>query len=98
MSLFYVVYIIYGRVKRKSIIGNYRPGVPGYDVFRKIIANKFLVISSILAVFFILNAIFDARRVLQSSYSDSVLIVAPVGVILLFLLVIFISSRLFPRS
>jgi hypothetical protein len=98
ISIFVVVYIIYGRAKHRSLVGNYKPGVPGYDVFLKIIANKYLVISSILAVFFTINAFVDARRVLQSLYSDSVLIVAPVGVTLLFLLAIFISSKLFSQK
>ena len=98
MSLFFIAYIIYGRINNRSLIGGYKQGVPGYEVFRKIITNKYLAISSVLAVLFILNAVLDARRVLQSPYSDSVLVIAPVGIILLFSVIVLISSGLFRKK
>ncbi len=98
MSVFSVIYILYGRAKDRSLVGNYKPGVPGYHVFRRIIAVKYLVLTSILTMFFATNAIVDARRVLHSSHSESVLIVAPVGIILLFGVSIFISSKLFSEK
>ena len=98
ISFFYVAYIVFGRIKNRALVGGYKPGRPGYDLFRKIISTKYLVISSVLAVFFVINAIFDARRVLESSYSSSVLIVAPIFTALLFWAVVSISSRLFSRK
>jgi len=68
--------------------------MPGYDTFRKLISNKILAISIVVTLFFIVNAIFDARRVLKSPYSHSVLIVAPVMVVAAFVILFPLLSKI----
>lgn len=97
-SLFYVVYIVFGRVKHRALIGGYRPGEPGYNVFRKITSTKYLVVSLMFATLFIISAVFDARRVIESSYSKSILVAVPILTILLFCAIVLIISRNLPRD
>jgi len=98
IGLFFIVYVIYGRIKGKSLVGGYKPGKPGYDVFLRLLSTKYLVISIIATLFFVTNAVFDVRSILEESSSRSILIVAPVAVIATFFLVFPILSVMFKKK
>lgn len=98
LSLFSVIYIIYGRIRGKALIGGYRPGKPGYGAFRKIISNRNLIIAVALVLFFTVSTILDADKVLNGpSPQHSILIIAPILVITTFLLAILIIPTLFRK-
>lgn len=99
MGLFFLIYLIYGRVKRKSLIGGYEPGKPGYDVFFKLVHNpKYLYISIAVTLFFIISSVLDARAVLEGTQSRSILVVAPVMAVLALFLCIFTLSAVFSKK
>lgn len=86
ICLHFIVYIIYGRVRRKPLIGNYRPGEPGYKAFIKIVDNNTYLTFAILGCLLATAAlIYDAYRILQQpDYTHSVLISTPVLVVVIF--------------
>lgn len=87
IGIHFTTYIIYGRLRGKSLVGGYKPGVKGYDVFRKLVSNnKYFGISIIGTLFFAVNTFFDARSILHGSSSHSVLVAVPILVILIFVL------------
>lgn len=91
MSLLFLVYIIYGKSKRKSIIGGYKPGTPGYDVFLRFVNNKkYLVLIASATAIFTVNLGFAVKDVLKSDSSHSILIVVPIMVIAAFAISIFV--------
>lgn len=82
LGLHFTLYLIYGRTKRRSLVGGYKPGKPGYEVFIKLVDNtKYLVFSVILTLFFLISTIIDGHKILQSSSTHSILVFAPVVVI-----------------
>lgn len=85
MCLFSLVYIIYGRMKNHSLIGGYKPGIPGYEVFQKLISTRVLIAVCIATVVFSVSTVLDVFSVLKSESSHSVLYVAPIGIIVTFI-------------
>lgn len=81
VCLFSLIYIIYGRMKNHSLIGGYKPGVPGYEAFRKLIRTRVLVMVCIATVVFGISTVFDARAILQSNSPHAILLAAPIGFI-----------------
>ncbi len=99
MGLHFTTYLIYGRVKNKSLVGNYKPGTPGYDTFRKLVdSNKYLAISVTITLVFIVNTMFDVRRILHGSSSHSILLVVPVMVVLAFLLLFMLMPTMLGKK
>ena len=98
-GLFFATYIIYGRVKRKPLIGDYKAGTPGYEAFRKIVENnKYLAITILGVLFFVVSAAFDARTILHSSSSRAILIVAPILNVLVFLIGVVLTPFILGKS
>jgi hypothetical protein len=81
LGLFSIVYIIYGRIKNQSLIGGYKPGKPGYDVFKKIVSTRSLVIVSTVTIIFGVSTVFDILSILRSDASSSELFGAPIAVV-----------------
>ncbi|HEY5668039.1 MAG TPA: hypothetical protein VIR03_02625 [Candidatus Saccharimonadales bacterium] len=79
MSLFFIVYLIYGRTKQKPLVGNYRPGDAGYQTFKNLVSNTKVLFFSIAAVVIAtIDLITSSRAVLHSKASHSILVVAPI--------------------
>lgn len=100
MGLFHITYVIYGRTKNKALIGGYKPGKPGHTEFRKFVdSNRNLAIAVVATAFFTISAVLEAFRVLQGpSEQHSVLVVAPVFIVLLSSVVFFVTSRILPKE
>jgi hypothetical protein len=95
LGLLFIVYIVYGRIKRRSIFGNCKPGDPGYAEFLKFINNsKFLILATLGTLFFFVSAILDAKDILKETTSHSILVVAPIMVGLGFLGLAMIIPRM----
>jgi hypothetical protein len=99
MGLFFTTYLIYGRAKRKSfLIGGYKPGSPGYDIFLKLVDNyKVLALAIISTLIFALDLTFQIFTVLDSR-SYGLLISGPVLVLLLFVLILAILPKILGKK
>jgi hypothetical protein len=95
-AIFFVINLLYGRIKRKALIGGYKPGVPGYEAFSKWVnSNRNLTVAVVVAIFFIVNAIFDARKILEDPNAPtSLLVVAPVMVVLAFFIIVLVLPKI----
>lgn len=98
-GLFGIVYILYGRATQKVLIGGHKPGTPSYDAVMRFVKNtKYLVIAVGTTLFFLINTIFDVRKILQSDQSHSILIVAPIMVIVTYALVFIMLPVVFGKK
>ena len=98
LSLYFILYVIYGRTKNRSLIANYKPGAPGYDQFRRLVRNsKYLALAISVTTISILYAAFKARTVLQSNSPHSLLLVAPIGFIVVMVLLSYFIPYLFGK-
>lgn len=93
LGAFFTAYIIYGRVKRKPLLlGDYKPGAPGYNEFIKLVDNNWYLIAAIVTT--VLSTIaftVDAINILNSPYSKIVLIGSPLTVVISFLVIFWIA-------
>lgn len=90
IGLFFITYLIYGRIKKRPLVGNYKPDEPGYAIFINLTTKtKYLLISSVVTLLLSVKLVFDVMAVLQSSASKTVLISAPV----MALLSLFVSTK-----
>ena len=96
MGLHFTIYLMYGRIKHKALIGGYKPGAAGYDAFRKLVNNnRLLVISVVVTAFFIVNTALDARKILQGPPPHTILVVVPAIIVLMLLVLSFIIPAIF---
>ncbi|HJP96713.1 MAG TPA: hypothetical protein VJ843_05090 [Candidatus Saccharimonadales bacterium] len=99
ISLFLIVYILYGRKKNQSLIGGYKPGVPGYEVFQKLIRTRVLVLVCAATVFFGVGITLDIFSILHSDKtSHSILIAAPIAVIVAVAVTFIVLPPLFRKK
>ncbi len=100
IGLHFSLYLIYGRITGRPLVGPYQPKAPGYKTFLKLVNNtKYLAITIIVTLFFTLNTVLDVARILRSSSSHSILVVAPLIVVLAFGISIPVLTRiLIPRK
>jgi hypothetical protein len=86
IGLHFTTYLIYGRVKKRALVGNYKPGAAGYDAFRKIVNNnKYLATSIVLTVVFIAATIAEGLRAFDQTSSHIFLVAIPIIMIILLL-------------
>jgi|GEM_PF-2848861 len=96
-GLFFVFYLVYGRAKRKPLIGNYEPGKIGYEEFIKLVTNlKVLVVATAITMFFIFRVVIDAQDILHYS-SVSILLIPVVLILLSFAMIIVVLSAIFKK-
>ena len=93
ISVFFTVYIIYGRIKRKPLlIGDYKPGMPGYEEFLKIVNNNWSLVAAVLvSLFSITDFIINTSKILSSSGSKAILVAAPVIAAMTFLVALWVA-------
>ncbi len=94
MALYFTAYLLYGRFKHRPFVGEHMPGTSGHKAFLKLVkSNKYLAVSIIVILFFILNVIFDVRRILGRPSSHSILVVVPIMIALTYI----IATLLLPK-
>ena len=95
MGVFFTAYIIYGRIKRKPLlVGDYKPGMPGYKEFLKIVNNNWYLAAAILTTIFSLIVFAnDVLVVLNGPYHNSMLITSPALAVIIFVAALLIIPR-----
>lgn len=82
-----VWYLVYGRITRKALIGNYGPGKPYHKEFLKIVDNNlYLFVSIIATLLTVASLVFSLLQVLPQS-DHSILFVAPIMTLVLFFVI-----------
>lgn len=95
VGLFLITYIVYGRTKKKPLIGESNATKRDYHIFRRIVGNnRYLAITVLGTLFFIVNAAIDMWTILRSSSPHTILVVAPVLNILLLFIAIALAPSL----
>jgi len=78
---------------------SYKRGTPDHDAFLKLVGNtKLLVITMIATLLSAVSLIFNVIAVLNEPSSHSVLIVAPIAVVAIFILAVKIVPRLLGKG
>lgn len=66
VGIYAIIYILYGRSKRKPIFGRKKPGDPSYEVFLKVVDNKrYLTVTIIVTIVAMLSLLFDVFVILR---------------------------------
>lgn len=66
MGLYATSYLIYVRIKRKSILAKYKPGTPAFEMYQKLFNPISLIISLAITLLFV-SGLFGAKNSGSSS-------------------------------
>lgn len=86
-GLFAAAYLLYGRIKRKPLIGDYKPGTPAYNEFIRIIDGKWYpALTAAAVIFSVIDLIIVVATLINGPYPKVLLAAAPVILFAVFLL------------
>ena len=99
IGMHFIAYMLYGRLRRRPLVGDYKPGDHGYAAFLRFVNNnKYLASAVALTAFFALTTLLDVRRILDASSSSSILIWVPVLVVASLFVMLYIMSSLLGKK
>ncbi len=102
MTGLYVANASYYRLKGKTMVGEkYEPGTPSYKALEKNTSTPKIVTGSVLFPLFVINLIYIVHRIIakyDSSYSLTVLIYAPLFMLLITFIVGFKAYNNFNKK
>jgi hypothetical protein len=90
-----VAYLVFIRIRRKSITDKHKPGSLEYRNYQKLIRPIVLVVAAIATLFSTANLIHITRNILHVTSERSILVFGPVACVALYMILLLIAYKTF---